>query len=138
MLMQSKGPYGKDTSYAEFADFSWKQVNPKHKSGDHSAWETPDPTFWTNAGYAVVRADERGLGQSPGKLDTMSRDTSEVCFLYSSLQPTPADQMRRSLMSLSGLQNNPGHLERWAFSASHTMQDPNGEWRLGNRKVSLQ
>ena len=86
MLMQSKGPYGKDTSYAEFADFSWKQVNPKHKSGDHSAWETPDPTFWTNAGYAVVRADERGLGQSPGKLDTMSRGTSEVYSMYSSLR----------------------------------------------------
>ena len=44
----------------------------------HSAWETPDPGFWTSHGYAVVRADERGLGQSPGVLDTMSRDTSEA------------------------------------------------------------
>ena len=92
MLTHIKGPYGKDTSYAEFADFSWKQVNPKHKSGDHSAWETPDPTFWTNAGYAVVRADERGLGQSPGKLDTMSRGTSEVYCLYLLLWYPPADQ----------------------------------------------
>lgn len=56
---------------------SYAEVNPKHKSA-HSAWETPDPGFWTGHGYAVVRADEMGLGQSPGKLDTMSRGTSEA------------------------------------------------------------
>lgn len=44
----------------------------------HSAWETPDPAFWTKNGYAVVRADERGTGQSPGLLDTMSRSTAEA------------------------------------------------------------
>jgi predicted acyl esterase len=54
-------------------------VNERHKSS-HSAWETPDPAFWTEHGFAVVRADELGLGQSPGKLDTMSRDTSEAFF----------------------------------------------------------
>lgn len=46
----------------------------------HSAWETPDPGFWTRLGYALVRADELGLGQSPGVLDTMSRGTSEAFF----------------------------------------------------------
>lgn len=54
-------------------------MNPQHKS-QHSAWETPDPGFWTKHGYAIVRADERGLGQSTGKLDTMSRGTSEAFF----------------------------------------------------------
>lgn len=58
---------------------SFSEVNPEHKSA-HACWETPDPGFWTNAGYAVVRADERGLGQSPGLLDTMSRGTSEAFF----------------------------------------------------------
>lgn len=58
---------------------SFSEVNPQHKS-QHSAWETPDPAFWTKHGYAVVRADERGTGQSPGKLDTMSRGTSEAFF----------------------------------------------------------
>lgn len=58
---------------------SYSEVNPEHHS-DHSAWETPDPKFWTSNGYAVVRADERGLGQSPGLLDTMSRGTSEAFF----------------------------------------------------------
>ena len=42
----------------------------------HSAWETPDPGYWTRYGYAIVRADEVGLGQSPGVLNTMSKDTS--------------------------------------------------------------
>jgi putative CocE/NonD family hydrolase len=58
---------------------SYSEVNPEHHS-DHSAWETPDPGFWTKNDYIIVRADERGLGQSPGFLDTMSRGTSEAFF----------------------------------------------------------
>jgi putative CocE/NonD family hydrolase len=58
---------------------SFSEVNPEHKS-KYSAWETPDPVFWTKHRYVVVRADERGLGQSPGLLDTMSRGTSECFF----------------------------------------------------------
>lgn len=34
--------------------------------------------FWCKHGYAIVRADELGLGQSPGVLDTMSSSTSEA------------------------------------------------------------
>ncbi|KAA8618291.1 Peptidase S15/CocE/NonD C-terminal, partial [Pyrenophora tritici-repentis] len=51
------------------------EVNSEHHF-DHSAWETPDPGFWTKHDYIVVRADERGLGQSPDFLDTMSKGTS--------------------------------------------------------------
>ena len=58
---------------------SFSEVNREHKS-EHSAWETPDPAWWTKHGYAVVRADERGLGQSPGVLDTMSKGTSEAFY----------------------------------------------------------
>lgn len=54
---------------------SFEEVPQEHRS-PHSAWETPDPGFWTRHGYALVRADEVGLGQSPGVLDTMSQDTS--------------------------------------------------------------
>ncbi|KAF1816416.1 alpha/beta-hydrolase [Eremomyces bilateralis CBS 781.70] len=71
------GPYGKDIHYRDFHPASFSEVNPQHKS-EHSAWETPDPAFWTAHGYVVVRADERGTGQSPGLLDTMSRGTSEA------------------------------------------------------------
>ena len=58
---------------------SFSEVNPNQKS-EHSAWETPDPGYWTKNGYAIVRADERGCGQSSGLLDTMSKGTSEAFF----------------------------------------------------------
>jgi predicted acyl esterase len=52
-------------------------VNVRHQS-IHSSFETPDPGLWTAHGYAVLRADEVGTGQSPGVLDTMSRSTSDA------------------------------------------------------------
>lgn len=64
------GPYGKDIPYHQFHEESFSHVNPKQKS-PHSAWEVPDPGYWTSQGYAVVRADERGTGNSPGKLDSL-------------------------------------------------------------------
>lgn len=73
------GPYGKDIPYSTFFAGSFNEVNSEHRS-QYSAWETPDPVFWTRHGYALVRADERGLGQSPGFLDTMSSGTSECFF----------------------------------------------------------
>ncbi|KAM5347518.1 hypothetical protein ACJ41O_010523 [Fusarium nematophilum] len=76
-VLVTYGPYGKDIPYKDFALQSWTELNPEHRS-THSAWETPDPGFWTSHGYAVVRADERGTGQSPGLLDTMSRSTSDA------------------------------------------------------------
>lgn len=70
---------GKDVPYKIFFPKSWDQLNPVMKS-EHAAWETPDPGYWTSKGYIVVRVDERGAGQSPGELDTMSRGTSEAFF----------------------------------------------------------
>ncbi|KAF7890880.1 uncharacterized protein EAF01_010689 [Botrytis porri] len=58
---------------------SFSKVNSEHKS-KYSAWATPDPVSWTSKEYVIVRADERGLGQSPGLLDTISRGTSECFF----------------------------------------------------------
>ncbi|KAJ5139931.1 hypothetical protein N7448_003339 [Penicillium atrosanguineum] len=80
-VLVTYGPYGKDIHYKDvsFHGQSYSEVNPAHHS-EHSAWETPDPAFWTAYGYAVLRADERGTGQSPGKLDTMSCGTSDAFF----------------------------------------------------------
>ncbi|KAF4548392.1 Hypothetical protein D9617_28g064980 [Elsinoe fawcettii] len=78
-VIATYGPYGKDVPYSSFYKKSWDQLNPDMKS-DHSAWETPDPGYWTRQGYIVLRVDERGAGQSPGELDTMSRGTSEAFF----------------------------------------------------------
>ncbi|CAJ0547390.1 Ff.00g041440.m01.CDS01 [Fusarium sp. VM40] len=78
-VIATYGPYGKDVPYGIFYKKSWEQLNPDMKS-THAAWETPDPAYWTSKGFIVVRADERGAGQSPGLLDTMSRGTSEAFF----------------------------------------------------------
>jgi putative CocE/NonD family hydrolase len=78
-VLVTYGPYGKDIPYETFHHGSFSEVNPEHRS-KYSAWETPDPVYWCREGYVIVRADERGLGQSPGLLDTMSRGTSECFF----------------------------------------------------------
>lgn len=78
-VLVTYGPYGKDIPYETFFKGSFSEVNPEHRS-KYSAWETPDPVYWCREGYVIVRADERGTGQSPGLLDTMSRGTSECFF----------------------------------------------------------
>lgn len=69
------GPYGKDVPYSDFHGTSFKEIPAEQKS-ELSAWETPEPTYWTKHGYVVVRVDERGVGASYGFLDTMSDQTS--------------------------------------------------------------
>ncbi|KAK5050469.1 hypothetical protein LTR84_003750 [Exophiala bonariae] len=76
-VLVTYGPYGKDIHLSAFHPASFDQLNPKHKSA-HTSFETPDPGYWTAAGYAVLRADEIGLGQSPGVMDTMSQSTSDA------------------------------------------------------------
>lgn len=69
------GPYGKDVRYQDFHPLSFSEIPDEQKS-EYSAWEVPEPTYWTKHGYIVVRIDERGIGSSPGFLDTMSDQTS--------------------------------------------------------------
>ncbi|KAL4971274.1 Alpha/Beta hydrolase protein [Aspergillus desertorum] len=78
-MVPVRAHHGKEVPYESFFKKSWDQLSPGMKS-PHAAWETPDPGFWTSKGYIVVRADERGAGQSPGELDTMSCGTSETFF----------------------------------------------------------
>lgn len=55
---------------------SFSEVHPTHQT-EHSAWETPTPQFWTDNGYIVIRADEIGVGQSPGLLHVKSAASIE-------------------------------------------------------------
>ncbi|KAF9888940.1 hypothetical protein FE257_008109 [Aspergillus nanangensis] len=65
------GPYGKDVPYDQFNPKSFAEVDAAHQT-EHSAWETPTPQYWTDHGYIVLRADEIGIGQSPGLLNVKS------------------------------------------------------------------
>ncbi|CAK7211655.1 hypothetical protein SCUCBS95973_001188 [Sporothrix curviconia] len=76
-VLVTYGPYGKDIDYKYFHPKSFAEVNTDHKS-QHSAWETPEPSFWTAKDYVVVRADERGTGQSPGHLDAISAAVTDA------------------------------------------------------------
>lgn len=68
-------PYGKDIPYQDFNKRSYADLPEEHKS-KWSAWEVPEPTYWTKHGYCILRVDERGFGQSPGFADTMSSQTA--------------------------------------------------------------
>ena len=65
-------PYGKDVH--------WPERFPLYDlvdQGEHMVWETPNPEWWTDRGYAVVRADARGTGKSEGRLDPLSPKDAE-------------------------------------------------------------
>ncbi|KAJ6440657.1 Major facilitator superfamily domain, general substrate transporter [Purpureocillium lavendulum] len=70
-VLATHGPYGKDVPYRYFHPKSFSDLEPDHQT-EHSAWEVPTPRHWTARGYAIVRADEAGSGQSPGYLDILS------------------------------------------------------------------
>ncbi|UZJ55696.1 hypothetical protein CBS101457_005016 [Exobasidium rhododendri] len=76
-VIMTAGPYGKDIPYSEFHPNSFSEL-PSEQKSKWSAWEVPEPTFWTAKGYVVVRVDELGAGESPGFMDTMSDQTSSV------------------------------------------------------------
>lgn len=63
-VIASISPYGKD--------IHWPERFPLYdrvEHGEHMVWETPDPGWWVPRGYALVRADTRGTGKSPGVMD---------------------------------------------------------------------
>ncbi|KXS09508.1 hypothetical protein M427DRAFT_38734 [Gonapodya prolifera JEL478] len=62
-ILMTMGPYGKDIPYKEFAPSRFAEI-PEGQRSEWSAWETPEPTYWTAQGYIVVRVDEQGTGQS--------------------------------------------------------------------------
>ncbi|OQE16946.1 hypothetical protein PENSTE_c022G08033 [Penicillium steckii] len=75
-VLMTYGPYGKDVPYKDFNPKSFSEVHPTHQT-EQSAWETPTPQFWTDNGYIVIRADEIGVGQSPGVLNVKSASSIE-------------------------------------------------------------
>lgn len=88
-VLITAGPYGKDIAYSEFYPESFAEL-PEEQKSELSAWEVPEPTFWTREGFIVVRVDEQGTGESPGFLDTMSDQTANNffhCIEWAASQP---------------------------------------------------
>lgn len=63
-VIMSMGPYGKDRHLADRAPELARALG----GGPFVNWETADPEWWVPQGYAVLRIDSRGSGESPGFL----------------------------------------------------------------------
>jgi len=74
-VVASMSPYGKDVHWADRYPM-YELVD----QGEHMVWETPNPEWWTERGFAVVRADARGTGKSGGRLDVFSPADAEDFF----------------------------------------------------------
>lgn len=71
-VILSQGPYGKDVAWLDGYPDHGVDVSP------WGVWETPDPGWWAPHGYALARADSRGIERTAGVLDPLSnRDTED-------------------------------------------------------------
>lgn len=81
-VLLSYGPYGKGLAFQDGYPAQWESLvgqYPEVARGtttEFAVWETADPERWVPFGYAIVRVDSRGAGQSPGTIDPWSIDES--------------------------------------------------------------
>jgi predicted acyl esterase len=77
-VILSYGPYGKGLAFQDGYRSAWMRMNKAYpettqgSSNKYQNWELADPEKWVPDGYAIVRVDSRGAGQSPGYLEVWS------------------------------------------------------------------
>jgi predicted acyl esterase len=74
-VIMSVTPYGKDVHPDRRSTFFMRLAGVRFGRLACSAWtgfESPDPVYWTNAGYAVVQADVRGMHRSSGNAGVLT------------------------------------------------------------------
>lgn len=102
-------PYGKDAK--------WLDSYPDHgiEISEWAVWETPDPGFWAPHGYAIVRADSRGIGKSEGRFDPASRtDTNDYYDVIEWAASQPWSTGRVGLLGISWYS-----IVQWKVAAEH-------------------
>ena len=72
-VILSVGPYPKSIPFKQWAPADHERQVLKSGQGadDLMHWETGLPDYWVPQGYVQVRCDQRGSGESPGKLDVL-------------------------------------------------------------------
>ena len=96
-VIASISPYGKDVHWPE--RYPLYELVGHH---DHMVWETPDPEWWVPRGYALVRADTRGTGKSPGRLELYGAKDAEDFYdviEWAAVQPWSAGKVASSGIS---------------------------------------
>ena len=83
-VILSYGPYAKGLAFQEGYPSAWQIMTSQHpdveagSSNKYQNWEVVDPEKWVPDGYACVRVDSRGCGNSPGYVDHFStRETRD-------------------------------------------------------------
>ncbi len=72
-VLLSVGPYPKSIPFKTWspADHGRQIMQSGQGAADLMHWETGLPDYWVPNGYVLLRCDQRGSGQSPGKLDVL-------------------------------------------------------------------
>jgi predicted acyl esterase len=79
-LIMSVTPYGKDKLPDRVANFFMRLSGVKFGKLNCSrltGFESPDPVYWTQQGYAVLQADVRGMHKSEGQAGVLRQQDAE-------------------------------------------------------------
>jgi uncharacterized protein len=105
--LMSCGPYAKGASFRDSRPYAWDALVTKHpeagtrSSNKYQAWEVPDPEFWTQLDYCIVRVDSRGAGRSPGTIDVWS--PQETQDYYECIEWAAEQSWSNSKIGLTGI-----------------------------------
>lgn len=95
-VLMSYGPYAKGLAFQDGYPAQWRNLVENHPevaegtTTEFANWETADPEKWVPFGYAVVRVDSRGAGESPGIIDPWSAQEADDyydCIEWAAHQP---------------------------------------------------
>ena len=95
-VILSYGPYAKGLAFQDGYPSAWQRMVAEHpdvacgSTNKYQNWEAVDPEKWVPDGYVCVRADSRGAGRSPGRIDPFSpRETKDFyhCIEWAGVQP---------------------------------------------------
>lgn len=110
-VIMSAHPYGKDR-VAERTRRGWK-LNPQFRImnqpepleiSDQTSWESPDPVWWVQQGYAVINLDTRGGGHSEGRGDLLSdQEADDICQVIAWAAGQPWSTGRVGMLGVSYL-----------------------------------
>ena len=82
-LIMSVTPYGKDKFPDRLASFFMRLSGVKFGKLNCSrltGFESPDPAYWVQQGYAVLQADVRGKHKSEGHAEVLRQQDEEDCY----------------------------------------------------------
>jgi uncharacterized protein len=106
-VLLSYGPYAKGLEFKQGYPSAWDRMVEQHpdvsagSSNLYQSWEVADPEKWVPHGYALVRVDSRGAGNSPGVIDPFS--AREARDLFACIEWAGVQEWSSGKVGLSGI-----------------------------------